>query len=395
MFKKCILLLNLLAVNLFFISASKAEGLSGYFRWGYQGGLRPGLPPSDVINLPGPPQSRHIGAPDYIYLQLDKNLSKSNTITLGLQNGGNVFWNNTNFQLTNLYLQSVLNETWTLWGGVRNLVFDEIRLLDIYSPFSTGAEGFGLAYTSPYGGKGYLAFDIRKLDADIRPLKHHIVARYQHKLSDNVLIAPMVSGEYFGGMKNYTPVIADFAQGKLGFALITPLANVTTWAAWEADNPTELAPKHNQQLGISHGGQWSNDKIGLLTAFYVTYNKLATPAQEYIIENGGLLPRDYTFVHQKFESSFALQPIYRFSDHIQSALDMNLILHSHRIDTAQANAFFLTPILRYVFSEYNVSLPQFYTSLVFAFYDARVKVRDSGKPTKFLLSSQTGIEVSF
>lgn len=392
---------------------------SGYWRLGYQTDLNP-LHANQSTQGTTAPTSRHIRNPNYFDLQLGKSFSNGARVKFAVDSDANPgfsphqddSWdvskdpeavNNRLLRVRDLYLEVPVGEA-KLWAGVRRLEWEDIRIMDYSNPFNVNGYGIGgtVADTDLV-----LSYVDRKDQSEAKtPLKDvTFLARHTLKISENREIKPMLLVKQFGSAPKNDSTGQAEVKGASAFKLggiyssssDTHSANMGVWFESNPVDPTGTKSGSNTGVGLMASNSYEFGDYGVLSGLHLFYDSYKDSKPEFKIadDKKSLVADGDKTTNSNITYSVAVQPVYYTTKNLHLALDLNYAGKTKKTDAADANAFFVTPILRYAMNKNVLGTPQVYTSVTYGGYDWKAKKNAKAEATDALVTTQTGFEVWF
>lgn len=363
--------------------------------------------------------------------------------------------NAANLRVRDLYLSIPLGlENTRLWAGSRILEFEDLRLFDGGNPFDLNAYGIGVE-----GQKFEAVLSYNKasrtavvLGANGQPISNPqqnalvdtkdvtLLARFDLKPWKSFHVRPMVkmtnhSGapadnvsaikrKAINGSVEATAGAVIARSGGTGYWGNTVLAMRVTPAGLIGrtdqdenkgdENYKKSAQQTNSENAAARNAALRGDgnnydstfiltdtanmdfsRWAMLTGLWVEHD-IYNSARPLWKLSGATIVRDgEATTKQSTRYSVGIQPVYFISDQVHAALDLNYAGRTKRLSNTDANAIFITPILRYAMNKSALGTPQIYTSFSYGRYDAETKRQPDGSFKTTLLTTQTGFEIWF
>lgn len=397
------------------LAAPVAEGFefNGYWRAGFNTGANPTEGAPDTQGGTGAPTSRHIKSPSYYRLGFAKNFENKMRVEFAVDSEAsfphqNNVWSGLEApRVRDLFLQLPVGDSSNIWAGSRRLEYEDVRLLD-FNPLSMNA--FGVGGDAPIGTWALSAMD--ESDPSLSKRKT-LTAMYRKPLS-------------LGEGSSLTPAIFVTHRGRERAGDVTTPATPTVPASTRPEAKAMTDVKAGVTYSYFGEGYWANnflvvetlssqvgttierdlkysiaqsgsynlsEEFGILTGLSLDVFNYKTERNTFKIENDAHVADGTT--KSKTVASVALQPVYFATDRTHIALDLNYTHQTKLLAVGEANAWFVTPILRYAMEKNTLGTPQIYTSMTYGKYAAKVKRNFKNEATDSLVTTQTGFEVWF
>lgn len=356
--------------------------------------------------------TRHVRNLNYFQLWVTKNLESSKFV-LSIDNEvfqniyNEDFWGASNFRVRDAYYQTDISSDLAVWAGIRQFIFDDIRVLDILNEYKVQGAGIVVAkdtniFVSKSKTTKVLSVRLPDDDQDGRPDNGYereqdleVVAHSKIDLG-GMTLSPEVAVIRTGivkqnDVKKLSAKTAFTGRVLLGFSgtdmwnnlgiRYTQSPNYLCTA--EACNDNKLST-----IEFTESGSFDFGSLGILVGAIVKYEKYKN--EEPMTKKNGT----QTTAKNRVVASVDVQPVFYATNNFHLALDVNKIFKT-KYTRDRSAALLITPIARYALAKNTIGQAQVYTSVTYGKYDQDNSVFNGKKNTDSLVTMQTGFELAF
>lgn len=411
---------------------------SGYWRAGFNTGANPLQRPDDENGQGGinAPTSRHIRNPNYFRFTLGRKFTNGMRVEAGIDSPddknlphANGLWKTDSLRVRDLYLVLPIDESTKIWAGSRRIEPEDVRIFDIFPFGLTTAFGGGLETS---WGQVILSatdssVDYKTLDNKSKRKTLTAMVRGEISMSETSKLKPTLIVTARGKDPEHTvtnpdvpsiqpdpaptPATVDIperkASGDVKVGAVYSYWGDDHWAnnflviSTNAEDVGEDTG-HDITYALYQSGSFAlSSDAAILTALSFELTNFHTTRSSYKLSNGAIVPDEdgdsgTKKIHSKSTLSVGFQPVYFVTEKFHAGVDLNLVQHFKKVSANDANAIFVTPIVRYAMNKNALGTPQIYTSVTYGSYEAKIKSKfDGAEKQDKLFTTQTGFEVWF
>ena len=350
--------------------------------------------------------TRHVRNLNYFQLWVTKNLENSKFV-LSIDNETfqriyeEDFWGASEFRVRDAYYQTELSSDLAVWAGIRQFIFDDIRVLDILNEYK--AQGLGLILAKDTNifiskSKATKVQAVKLADQnpgyekeqDLEVVAHSKIDLGGMTLSPEVAVirSGVVTQAGEKKLSSKTAFTGRVLLGVSGTDMWNNLGIRYTQSPNYVCNDVACSDNKLSTIELTESGSFDFGSLGVLVGAIVKYEKYKDEVQ-MTKKNG-----TQTTAKSRVVASVDVQPVYYATNNFHLALDINKIFKTKYTGDRSA-ALLITPIARYALAKNTIGQAQVYTSVTYGKYDQDDSIFNGKKNTDSLVTMQTGFELAF